>query len=88
MNIVDKNVVKIKNLIGIIDNPTIEDLLFEIANFLSDEQRPDGIFTIKEVQTKTRIRISDDLLTDLQSLENLGYIVPEKTKYKLIKHLW
>jgi hypothetical protein len=45
---------KIKNLIGIIDNPTYEDLLFEIAQFLTQENRLDGEFKTREVSLKTR----------------------------------
>jgi len=80
---------KIKNLIGIIDNPRIEDLLFEIAYFLHNEKRYDGIFAAREVALKTRVRISEDLLDDLNKLEEAGYIRKMKyTQYELLKHLW
>ncbi len=86
---INKKNVKIKNLIGLIDNPTYEDLLFEIVNFLNDEKKYDGEFKIKDVSLKTRVRMSSDLSNDLNELIKLGYI--EKLKYsgyKVLKHLW
>jgi Mn-dependent DtxR family transcriptional regulator len=86
---INKKNVKIKNLIGLIDNPTYEDLLFEIVNFLNDEKKYDGEFKLKDVSLKTRVRMSSDLSNDLNELIKLGYI--EKLKYsgyKVLKHLW
>jgi len=80
---------KIKNLIGIIDKPTLEDLLFEIVYFLYNEKRTDGNFTLREVSLKTRVRISKDIIDDVNSLEEKGYIKKLKyTQYQLIDHLW
>jgi hypothetical protein len=80
---------KIKNLIGIIDNPTYEDLLFEIAQFLTQENRLDGEFKTREVSLKTRVRISLELGDDLDKLVELGYAEKLKySSYKLLKHLW
>jgi hypothetical protein len=81
--------VKIKNLIGVISNPIYEDLLFEIVNFLSDENRMDGVFNVREASLKTRVRIKSDFVEDINELERLGYI--EKlnyTKFEVKKHLW
>jgi hypothetical protein len=83
------NKVKIKNLIGIIDNPTHEDLLFEIAQFLINENRLDGEFKTREVSLKTRVRISAELNDDIDKLVDLGYAEKLKySSYKLTKHLW
>ena len=80
---------KIKNLIGIINNPTYEDLLFEIAQFLTQENRLDGEFKTREVSLKTRVRISTELDDDINKLVELGYAEKLKySSYKLIKHLW
>lgn len=84
--------VTIKNALNLIDpeiEPAIEDLLFEIVNFLSMELRLDGVFNTKEVMLKTRNRIHTDLLDDLQELEDKGYIKKLKyTQYEVVKHLW
>lgn len=80
---------KIKNLIGIVVNPTYEDLLFEIAQFLSNENRLDGEFKTREVSLKTRTRMSTELNDDIEKLVELGYIEKLKySSYKLLKHLW
>jgi hypothetical protein len=89
MQPIDQKSVKIKNLISIINNPTYEDFLFEIVNFLNDEQQYSGEFKIKDVSLKTKIRISLELYDDIEELIKLGYV--EKTKYssyRVIKHLW
>jgi len=78
-----------KNLIGIIDEPTHEDLLFEIADFLDKQGRFDGEFKVREVSFLTRVRIGSELTEDLNELVKLGYIEKLKyTSYKLLKHLW
>jgi hypothetical protein len=89
MNKINYENVQIKNLIGIIENPTIEDLLFEIVNFLSDENRTDGIFNVKEASLKSRVRINEDFFEDINLLESKEYIKKlNYTKYQVIKHLW
>ena len=81
--------VKMKNLIGIIDEPTYEDLLFEIADFLDKSGRYDGEFKTREVSFLTRVRIESDLSKDLDELIKRGYVEKLKyTSYKLLKHLW
>ena len=80
---------KIKNLIGIVDNPTYEDLLFEIVQFLANENRFDGEFKTRDVSLKTRVRMGTEINDDLDHLVSLGYL--EKLKYSsyiVIKHLW
>lgn len=87
MKKINKNKIKIKNLIGIVDNPTHEDLLFEIVSFLEDEGKEE--FKKGDVSIKTRCRIKESLEKDLQVLIDLGYIEHLGwTKYKLIKHPW
>jgi len=89
MKPINQNSAKIKNLIGIIDNPTLEDLLFEIVSFLDNERRYDDEFKTHEAFLKTRVRISSLLSEDLDQLVEMGYL--EKCKYsnyRVIKHLW
>jgi len=89
MKPIKKKNVKMKNLIGIIDEPTYEDLLFEIADFLDNQGRYDGEFKVKEVSFLTRVRIGSELIEDINELVKLGYIEKLKyTSYKLLKHLW
>jgi len=89
MKPINKKIVKIKNLIGIVDNPTYEDLLFEIVQFLDNESRYDGEFFKREVSLFTRVRINSNLEDDIHELEKLGYIEKLKyTSYKVLKHLW
>jgi len=89
MNPINKKVVKIKNLLGIIDNPTYEDLLFEIVQYLDNLKRYDGEFFKREVSLFTRVRIKTDVEDDILELEKLGYIEKLKyTSYKVLKHLW
>lgn len=84
-----RNIAKMKNLIGIIDDPTYEDLLFEIVLFLDNSRRYDGEFKVREVSLYTRARINSDLQEDVDQLEKLGYIEKIKyTSYKVINHLW
>lgn len=89
MKFIDEKNVKIKNLIGIIDKPTYEDLLFEIVSFLNDEKRYDGEFKTRDVFLKTSIRIKKEISDDMDELVKRGYL--EKLKYSsyiVIKHLW
>ena len=89
MKPLNKKIVKIKNLIGIIENPTYEDLLFEIISFLDTERRYDGQFMGHDVYLKTRVRISSSLAQDLNELARLGYIEKLKhSNFRVIKHLW
>jgi hypothetical protein len=84
---INKDNIKIKNLIGIIDNPTYEDLLFEIISFLEDENKEE--FNKWDVTVKTRCRINSSLDQDLQALVDKGYIEHQKyTLYKVVKHPW
>lgn len=86
---ITKKKIKIKNLIGIVDNPTHEDLLFEIVSFLEKEDRLEDEFIKHEVNLKTRCRIEEDLDRDLKKLLEMGYIEHLGwTKYKLVKHPW
>lgn len=81
--------VKIKNLIGILKNPTYEDLLYEIVYFLDNEKRYDSEFKTHEAFLKTRIRFSNLLSEDLDKLTEMGYLEKGKySNYKVIKHLW
>jgi hypothetical protein len=89
MKPININNVKIKNLIGIINNPTLEDFLFEIVSFLENERQYDGEFKIRDAYLKTRIRLSSYLPDDLDKLVELGYLEKGKySVYKVIKHLW
>jgi hypothetical protein len=89
MKFLDKNKVKIKNLIGIIENPTYEDLLFEIVLFLNDDANKEGNFKIKDVYFRTKTRLSSDIREDVAGLVERGYVERIKySEYKVIKHLW
>lgn len=84
---INKNQIKIRNLLGIIETPTYEDLLFEIITFLEDERRED--FKKWDVSMKTRCRIGNSLEEDLQVLIDKGYLEHQKyTIYKVINHPW
>ena len=86
---IQKKKIKIKNLIGIVDNPTHEDLLFEIVSFLEKENRLEDFFSKHEVNLKTRCRIEEDLDKDIKKLLENGWIEHHGwTKYKIIKHPW
>jgi hypothetical protein len=89
MKPVKKKDVKMKNLIGIIDDPTHEDLLFEIVQFLDNSKRYDGEFKMREVSMYTRVRIGNELQEDIDKLIEMGYLEKLKyTSYKVLKHLW
>lgn len=86
---INRKKIKIKNLLGIVDEPTYEDLLFEIVDFLEKESRLDDDFIKYEVGLKTRCRIGENLEDDLSKLQDLGYIQHRGwTKYHLLKHPW
>lgn len=87
MKKVNRDQIKIKNLLGIIDNPTYEDLLFEIVSFLEDENRSE--FKKWDVAVKTRCRIGSSLEEDLNVLVERGFLEHQKyTIYKILKHPW
>ncbi len=87
MKKIDRSKAKIKNLIGIVDEPTYDDLLYEIASFLEDENRDD--FKKWDVAVKTRTRIGSSLEEDLVVLTEKGFLESQGwTKFRLIKHLW
>jgi len=89
MKPININNVKIKNLIGIIENPTLEDLLYEIVSFLDNESRYDSEFKTHEAFLKTRVRLSSLLSEDLDKLTELGYLEKLKySNYRVVKHLW
>lgn len=89
MKKINKKKIKIKNLIGIVDNPSYEDLLFEIVSFLETENRNDTIFKKWEVSQKTRCRIGSEIVDDLDELIKLGYVEKGKySEYKVLKHPW
>ena len=86
---IQRKKIKIKNLIGIVDHPTYEDLLFEIVSFLEKEDRLDDEFNKEEVNLKSRCRIEENLDLDLRRLQEEGWIEHKGwTKYKLLKHPW
>jgi len=89
MKPIKKKNVKMKNLIGIIDEPTHEDLLFEIVQFLDNSKRYDGEFKTREVSMYTRVRIGGELQEDIDKLVEMEYLEKLKyTSYKVLKHLW
>ena len=89
MKPINREKIKIKNLLGIIDEPVHEDLLFEIVEFLESEGRMDGKFKKSEMSLKTRCRINPELVDDLETLCELKYLEKEKYSfYKVIKHPW
>lgn len=89
MKPIQRKNVKMKNLIGIIDEPIYEDLLFEICDFLDKQSKFDGEFKVRDVSYYTRVRIGSELTDDLNELAKLGYVEKLKyTSYKVLKHLW
>lgn len=89
MKPVQKQNVRMKNLIGIIPEPTYDDLLFEIVYFLDNYKRYDGEFKVREVSLLTRVRIGKDLQDDIDKLVELGYVKKLKyTAYQIVKHKW
>ena len=89
MKKINRQKIKIKNLIGIVDKPVEEDLLFEIVDFLESESRMDGIFKKAEISLKTRCRIKQEIIDDLETLCDLKYIKKGKySEYTVLKHPW
>ena len=89
MEFINNKKVKFKNLLNIVLNPTYEDLLYEIVNYLTIGNKSDGIFNLKEANNNTKYRIGLSLEEDLKVLEDMGYIKKLKySQYQVIKHLW
>ena len=89
MNLLNRKKIKIKNLIGLVDNPTYEDLLFEIVDFLEIEKKTHGEFNKWDVSMKTRCRIGKEIIDDLDELCKMGFIKHlNYTRYQVIKHPW
>ena len=92
MKPLDISKAKIKHLIGIIEEPTHEDLLFEIVYFLDEERRYDeetSQFKTREAYFKTRVRILETISDDLDKLVEMGYLERLKySSYRVVKHLW
>ena len=91
MKKINKSRIKIKNLLGIVDNPTYEDLLFEIVSFLENEHRigEEAEFKKWEVSQKTRCRIGNEIVNDLDKLIEMKYLEKGKySTYKVLKHPW
>jgi hypothetical protein len=86
---INQDIVKVKNLIGIIDEPQPEDLLFEICSFLENEQRFDGEFKSRDVYHKCRIRLTSEIRDDMEILINLAYIRKVSAGvWIVLRHLW
>lgn len=84
---IDRNKVKIRNLLGIIDEPTYEDLLYEIVEFLESEQR--DTFKKKDVSQKTKCRVGEEVVDDLEALVEQGYLENDKkVSYRVATHPW
>lgn len=84
---INKNKVPLKYRIHFTQtNPTKYDLLYEIAEFLEEENKNE--FNEWELKNKTTSRINS-LEENLEFLINEGFIEKLKyTKYKLLKHPW
>lgn len=84
---IDRDKVKIRNLLGIIDEPTYEDLLYEIVEFLESEQR--DTFKKKDVSQKTKCRVGEEIADDLEALVEQGYLQNvKKVSYQVVTHPW
>lgn len=89
MKKINKKIVPLKYLIKFNIHPNIEDLLYEIVNFLDVENRLDGEINLAEIINKTSTRINNNIEEDLKILIDNGYLEKLKyTKYRVIKHLW
>lgn len=90
MKKLNRDKVKLRNVLGIIDTPTHLDLLYEIVNFLDTEGREDGLFTTKELSLKTKVRVNEDIAQDLETLIYFKYVSKAKGKgaYKVVEHPW
>lgn len=67
-------------------NPTKYDLLYELAEFLQNENK--DVFNEWELKNRTKSRV-DTLEENLNVLIQEGFIEKDKyTKYRLLKHLW
>lgn len=92
MEKLNRDVVPLKNVLGLVTDPSILDLLYEIVDFLDIEGRLDGVFTTKEVLAKTKVRVNEFVEDDIELLVSEGYISKAKGKsngkYVLEKHPW
>lgn len=87
MNHIDKNKVPLKYLIGYTNvEPTKYDMLYELVEFLQNENK--DTFSESELKGKTKSRFGT-YEENFTELVNEGFIVKDKySKYKLVKHLW
>lgn len=88
MELININKVSLRQMLNIYDDNNINNLLFEIVYFLSKENRIDGIFTLKDVEQKTKYRISTSVSEDIQCLIEKGFVNPKGAKYVIMKHPW
>lgn len=89
MKKINKKIVPLKYLIKFNIHPSIEDLLYEIVNFLDVENRLNGEINLAEIINKTSTRINNNIEDDIKILIDNGYLEKLKyTKYRVIKHLW
>lgn len=89
MKSINKKLVPLKYLIKFNTTPSINDLLYEIVNYLEIENRLDGEINLAEIINKTSTRINNNIEEDLKILIDNGYLEKLKyTKYRVIKHLW
>ncbi len=84
---IDPFKVELKYKIGFTKiNPSKYDLLYELAEFLQNENKEE--FNEWELKNKTKSRVPN-LEENVKTLIDEGFISKEKyTKYKLLKHLW
>lgn len=84
---IDPFKVQLKYKIGFTKtNPDKYDLLYELAEFLQNENKEE--FNEWELKNKTKSRVPT-LEENVNILIEEGFILKEKyTKYRLIKHLW
>lgn len=89
MKPINKKLVPLKYLIKFNTTSSINDLLYEIVNYLEIENRLDGEINLAEIINKTSTRINKNIEDDLKILIDNGYLEKLKyTKYRVIKHLW
>lgn len=90
MEKLNRDLVPLKNVLGIIETPNTLDLLYEIVDFLDLEGRLDGLFTSKEILSKTKVRINEFVEDDIELLLSEGYIAKSKTngRYVILRHPW
>ena len=87
----NKQKVPVKYLINFqkYNNSSIEGLLYEIVNFLDENERKDGEINYWEISNKTSYRVNENLEDDIKELIEKGYLTQGKyTKYIVINHPW